>query len=269
MTDASVGRPSWSLRDRLRFGRVRVWFMRIILFDIDGTLIRTGGAGVKAFARTSELVFGLPGGTAHMSFHGRTDTSLVREFLRHHSIPETDENMARFLDSYLFLLAEMLAEHPGERCPGVGTFLDACRQLSPRPVIGLLTGNVRLGAELKLRAHGLWDEFTVGGFGDDHEDRNRIAAIARQRAESELGARVSAQEVVVVGDTERDVACARAIGARCLAVATGGISAGDLARSGPDWLVARLDDVHPEDLRSGDPRLGRNLHKSVSHRFLV
>lgn len=243
--------------------------MRIVLFDIDGTLIRTGGAGIKAFARTSESVFGLPGGTAHLSFHGRTDTSLVREFLRHHSLPETKENMSRFLDSYLVLLAEMLAEHPGERCPGVGPFLEACRAMVPKPVIGLLTGNVRLGAELKLRAHGLWEEFSVGGFGDDHEDRNQIAAIARQRAELELGARALDHEVVVIGDTERDVACARAIGARCLAVATGGIPAGDLARSGPDWLFAGLDEVHPEALRSGDSRDRSPLHKSVSERFLV
>jgi phosphoglycolate phosphatase-like HAD superfamily hydrolase len=227
--------------------------MRVILFDIDGTLIRTGGAGIRAFARTAELVFGLPGGTDHLCFHGRTDTSLVREFLQYHGLEDGPQNMGRFLETYLLLLGEMLTEHPGERCPGVGEFIAACRQIEPRPLIGLLTGNVRRGAELKLRAHGLWDEFAVGGFGDDHEDRGQIAAIARRRSEESLGATVDAADVVVVGDTERDVACARAIGARCLAVATGSISAVDLARVEPDWLVSGLDEIHPEQLRSGDP----------------
>ncbi len=226
--------------------------MRVILFDIDGTLIRTGGAGIRAFARTAELAFGLPGGTEHLTFHGRTDTSLVREFLRHHQLDEGPENMRKFLETYLRLLGEMLSDHPGERCPGVMEFIEACRRIKPRPLIGLLTGNVRMGAELKLRAHGLWDEFVVGGFGDDDEDRGVIAAIAKLRSEQSLGTSVDAWDVVVVGDTERDVACARAIGARCLAVATGHISAEDLARSQPDWLVSGLDEIHPEELRSGE-----------------
>jgi len=226
--------------------------MRVILFDIDGTLIRTGGAGIRAFARTADLVFGLPWGTEHLSFHGRTDTSLVREFLRHHRLDEGPENTQKFLETYLRLLDEMLAEHPGERCPGVMEFIEACRRIERPPLIGLLTGNVRRGAELKLRTHGLWEEVALGGFGDDHEDRGQIAAIAKQRSEESLGSPVEAWDVVVVGDTERDVACARAIGARCLAVATGGISAADLAQAQPDWLVSRLDEIHPEELRSGD-----------------
>jgi phosphoglycolate phosphatase len=243
--------------------------MHVILFDIDGTLIRTGGAGVKAFARASELVFGIQGGTDHMNFHGRTDTSLIREYLEFHGLEVSPSNRQRFLEAYLFLLAEQLGSHAGETCPGVGSFLQACRSLTPAPLIGLLTGNVRLGAELKLRAHGLWEEFSIGGFGDDDEDRNVIAAIAHQRSEQALGSRIPGDRVLVIGDTERDVACARAIGARCLAVATGGISEADLARSGPDWLVSSLEQVHPEDLRSGDARRRPSAHKTVSQGFLV
>ncbi len=246
-----------------------VLVMHVILFDIDGTLIRTGGAGVKAFARASELVFGIPGGTDHLNFHGRTDTSLIREYLEFHGLEVSQSNRERFLEAYLFLLAEQLNSHAGETCPGVASFLQACRSLTPAPLIGLLTGNVRLGAELKLRAHGLWEEFSIGGFGDDNEDRNVIAAIAHRRSEHALGSRISGDQVLVVGDTERDVACARAIGARCLAVATGGIPEADLARSGPDWLVSSLEQVHPEDLRSGDARRRRSAHKTVSQGFLV
>lgn len=226
--------------------------MKAFLFDIDGTLIRTGGAGVRAFAKTSEVVYGLPGGTAHIDFHGRTDTSLVREYFRHHGLPDTGENLGRFLTAYLGFLSEALAEHAGEACPGVWEFLGACRRLEPTPVIGLLTGNVRRGAELKLQAHGLWGEFAVGGFADDAEERPLIAAAARRRAETRWGTPLSGGEVVVVGDTVHDITCARAIGARCLAVATGGVSSETLRRAGPDWLVGSLQELRPEELRSGD-----------------
>jgi phosphoglycolate phosphatase len=246
-----------------------VLVMRVILFDIDGTLIRTGGAGVKAFARASERVFGIRGGTDHLSFHGRTDTSLIREYLEFHGLEVNAANRERFLEAYLSLLAEQLTDHAGETCPGVSRFLRACRSITPTPLIGLLTGNVRLGAELKLRAHNLWEEFSIGGFGDDDEDRNRIAAIAHRRSEQAIGASIPGEQVLVIGDTGRDVACARAIGARCLAVATGGVSEADLARSGPDWLVASLEQVHPEDLCSGDAWKRRSAHKTVSQGFLV
>jgi len=243
--------------------------MLAILFDIDGTLIRTGGAGVRAFARTSEAVFGLKDGTRDMTFHGRTDTSLVREFLRLHGLPESGENVQKFLDAYLLFLAEMLEANPGEQCPGVGQFLKDCRRISPNPVIGLLTGNVRLGAELKLRAHGLWEEFELGGFGDDHEDRGQIAAIAQRRLSGRLGQAVEGRDIVVVGDTPRDVACARAIGAQCLAVATGGIPAEELAASGPDWLVEDLREITAVEL-CVRARNGRGIdHNSMSNRFLV
>lgn len=219
--------------------------MRAVLFDIDGTLIRTGGAGVRAFAMAAGRLHGLPDGTSHMVFHGRTDTSLVREYLRHHGLQETDAEMTRFLGTYLGLLREKLGEHAGETCPGVWEFLARCRSLGSPPLLGLLTGNVREGAELKLRAHGLWDEFVTGGFGDDHEDRDLVAAAAFQRVRECLGDDVRPEEVLVVGDTPRDVQCARAIGARALAVATGGFGVEDLRRCDPDWVVDDLNGFLP------------------------
>ena len=249
--------------------RVALQFMRAVLFDIDGTLIRTGGAGIRAFARTSEIAFGLDRGTEGLVFHGRTDTSLINEFLIRNRLPETDANRELFLGTYLFLLAEMLAIHPGERCPGVGEFLQQCRQVGAAPVLGLLTGNVRLGAELKLRAHDLWGEFELGGFGDDHEDRDRIAAVAKARVGKHLGEEIDGQDILVVGDTPRDVACARAIGARCLAVATGGIAADELAACGPDWLVEDLREVSVEEVCSNARNGRRSNYKSMSDRFLV
>lgn len=214
---------------------------RVILFDIDGTLIRTGGAGMAAFARTSALAFGRPEGTRELVFHGRTDRSLVREYLRRHGMDDDDEGaIRRFLDTYVFLLEDQLQRHRGEICPGVLEFLSGLEQLPEKPLLGLLTGNVRMGAELKLRAHGLWGRFSVGGFGDDHEDRDGIAVMAKRRSEHWLGRDLAGEEIVVVGDTPLDVACARAIGARCLAVATGGVDAEELRRHRPDWLVPDL-----------------------------
>jgi len=224
--------------------------MEAVLFDIDGTLIRTGGAGVRAFARAAAEVHGLPGGTAHMVFHGRTDTSLVREYLRHHGLEETGAEMGRFLDAYLGLLDGMLAEHAGETCPGVWEFIEGCRRLERPPLLGLLTGNVRRGAELKLRAHGLWEVFETGGYGDDHEDRDEVAAAALRRVVERRGRPVRPEDVLVVGDTPRDIQCARAIGAKVLAVATGAFGVEELAAHGPDWAARDLAGFAPGTVRA-------------------
>ncbi|MBK9140061.1 MAG: HAD hydrolase-like protein [Verrucomicrobia bacterium] len=214
--------------------------VRLVLFDIDGTLIRTGGAGVKAFALTAEHDFGLPDGTQRMSFAGRTDTSLVRELLTAHGRPTDPATIIRFLDAYVFRLDECLRTHEGRVCPGVQEFIGALHRLNPPPLLGLQTGNIRLGAEIKLRHYGLWQHFAVGGFGDDDEDRNRLVAVGRARGERLLGRALAGDEVLVVGDTPADVRCGRAIGAKVLAVATGGASPEALRQSQPDWLVPDL-----------------------------
>jgi len=217
--------------------------VRVVLFDIDGTLIRTGGAGVRAFARVAEEVYGRPGGTAGLSFHGATDSGLVRDFLRTHGVADTPDERRRFLSAYLFWLDHHLSTSAGEICPGVLGFMEDLRGMPQPPMLGLLTGNVRRGAELKLRAHRLWDEFQVGAYGDDHEDRAELARRARQRAEEAIGERLRGAEILVIGDTPADVACSRAIGARCLAVATGGIQQTDLQACEPDWCVPDLGAV--------------------------
>lgn len=218
----------------------------LILFDIDGTLIRTGGAGEKAFARVCATQFGVPDGTAQLSFAGRTDRAIVREFFRRQHIEPSDANFQRFFEAYVFILDELMRASRGEVLPGVRPMLRELRALEPEPVIGLLTGNIRLGAEIKLRHHGLWEEFAMGGFADDEEDRNRIAAVARERGERMAGRELPGEEVVVIGDTPLDVACARAIGARALAVATGTFTASQLGTHQPDWLVSDLAEFKME-----------------------
>ncbi len=198
---------------------------------------------MRAFERTGQSVFHVPDGVRHMRFAGRTDRSLVREFFRRHGIEATPDNFDRFLDHYVFVLDHLLGELDGQVCPGVGDFIRDLRGLAQPPLLGLLTGNIRLGAEIKLRHFGLWDCFIIGAFGDDHEDRNELAGIARERVSRVLGSPVRGDEIVVVGDTPLDIECGRAIGARVLAVGTGGAEVGVLRAHRADWAVETLADV--------------------------
>jgi phosphoglycolate phosphatase-like HAD superfamily hydrolase len=222
--------------------------LKLVLFDIDGTLIRTGGAGVHAFTRTGAAEFHVPDGMRQMQFAGRTDTSLVREFFTRHGIAATPENFRRFFDRYVFLLDHLLPQHPGGVCPGVRELLAGLRALPQPPLLGLQTGNIRLGAEIKLRHYGLWGWFEVGGFGDDSESRGELTRLAVERAARRLGHRLAPEAVLVVGDTPHDVDCARAVGARVLAVATGGATREQLAARSPDWLVDDLTAIRAADL---------------------
>jgi phosphoglycolate phosphatase len=214
--------------------------VRLVLFDIDGTLIRTGGAGVKAFARTFASEFNVADGFERLKFAGRTDTGIVREFFNFHQIAPTPENFQRFFERYVFWLDHILAQSKTEVCAGVWEFL---RQLQARPrapLLGLLTGNIRLGAEIKLRHFNLWEVFQTGAFADDHEERNQIAAVARQRGSRVLGTELRGEQVLVIGDTPHDIRCARAIGAKVLAVGTGGATLAELRHHCPDWAVPDL-----------------------------
>jgi len=222
--------------------------VRLVLFDIDGTLIYTGGAGVRAFGRAFAAEFNIPNGTEQLQFSGRTDTGLVREFFLQNCIEPTPGNFHRFFDSYVFWLDFMLTRTRGGVLAGVWEFVGQLHALAQPPALGLLTGNIRLGAEIKLRHFELWEIFQTGAFADDHEDRNQIAAIAQQRASRLLNDRLRGDEILVIGDTPHDIACARAIGARVLAVATGGAKPGELDAHRPDWLVQDLTKANAEEV---------------------
>ena len=221
--------------------------VRLVLFDIDGTLIHTGGAGVKAFAQVFATEFNAQDGFERLKFAGRTDVSLVREFFGFHGIPATAQNFQRFFDRYVFWLDHIIADSRSTVCPGVREFIKGLRGLAQPPLLGLLTGNIRLGAEIKLRRLGLWEEFETGGFADDHEERGKIAAAARRRGSRLLGRELAGDEVLVIGDTPLDIQCARAIEARCLAVATGGHPLAELEMHQPDWAVNDLTAITPQE----------------------
>lgn len=214
---------------------------QVVLFDIDGTLLRTGGAGVRAFRRTAAL-WGFPGAMDHVRFHGRTDLSLARQFLDGVGLDSSPKACHRFLHAYTFLLDDELSRFAGELCPGVIELLHGLNSVSNPPLIGLLTGNVCLGAMLKLMPHALDSRFVMGAFGDDHESRDELARIALARAAALLNQSLAGEDILVIGDTPADIQCARAIQAPCLAVATGSYSVAELAAFEPTWVAPNLAD---------------------------
>ena len=222
--------------------------VRLVLFDIDGTLIRTGGAGAKAFARAFATEFNLTDGVECLQFAGRTDTSLVREFFLQNGIVPSQKNLGRFFDSYVFWLDYFLARTRGRIIHGVQRFLSQLHALPQPPIIGLLTGNIRLGAEIKLRYFNLWEMFQTGAFGDDHEERDQIAAIARERGSRLLNGNLRGDQILVVGDTPHDIRCGKAIEAKVLAVATGVTTLAQLRKHQPDWLVEDLREAPAREL---------------------
>jgi phosphoglycolate phosphatase len=225
--------------------------IRLVLFDIDGTLVRTGGAGVKAFAKVFLTEFNAHEGFEKLKFAGRTDVSLVREFFVYHKIATSPENFERFFERYSFWLDYILNHSKTEACPGVWEFLNGLKSLPNPPLLGLLTGNIRLGAEIKLRHFDLWKEFETGAFADDNEDRDLIAAAARERGRCILGSDLRDDEILVIGDTPFDIRCGRAINAKVLAVATGGATLEELKRHQPDWAVEDLRRVGPSEVVGG------------------
>jgi phosphoglycolate phosphatase len=217
--------------------------LELVLFDIDGTLVRTGGAGTEAFRKVFAAEFSATDGFEKLKFAGRTDTGLVREFFEYHHIPMTPENLERFFEHYVFLLDYILSRGAPHACEGVLGFIADLIELPEPPMLGLLTGNIRLGAEIKLRHTGLWDIFEMGAFADDNEDRNLIAAAARDRGSRLLGKPLRGEEILVIGDTPHDIRCGRYIGAKVLAVGTGGATLEELKAHSPDWVVENLKQI--------------------------
>lgn len=200
---------------------------------------------MQAFGHVCRTLHGVSDAVEKLNFSGRTDYSIIREFFRLHNIDPTPEAFQNFIDAYVFWLDHMLRVLNGEICPGVNKFIaDLHRQKEP-PRVGLLTGNVRLGAEIKLRHYSLWEQFEIGAFACDHEDRNELAIKARERGSRLLGRELAGDEILVIGDTPLDVACGQAINARILGVGTGHFRPDELLKLGATWAV--------EDLRSADP----------------
>src|SRR5579862_3463795 len=206
--------------------------MHICLFDIDGTLLKSGGAGKAAIEAALVEDFGVTLRT-NVSYSGRTDPAIGRDLLQFHDVDATPENWQRLIEGYLARLPAALAKHDGEILPGIAALLEL---LSEREdvAVGLLTGNIHRGAQAKLSHFDLWHYFAFGGFGDKHFDRDDVAREALTAIRSRFDGTVATERIFVIGDTPLDVRCARAIGARAVAVATGWHTPDQLAPSEPD-----------------------------------
>ncbi len=214
----------------------------LLLFDIDGTLITSGGAGERALRLGFRDRFGIDDDLRNVEIAGRTDSGIARAMLRTHGLAETPENIAAFVDGYLSHLADQLSRTEGRLLPGILTLLEA---LKPRPgmVLALLTGNVARGAELKLMHYGVWHFFEFGAYADDHHDRNQLGPFARERAREKHGLEFPPERIFVLGDTPHDITCARAIGAKAIAIATGKFTRAELAAHQPDFVFDDLSDL--------------------------
>jgi phosphoglycolate phosphatase len=215
---------------------------RVVLFDIDGTLIHSGRAGVRGLNAAFLRLYGVAGALDRVTLAGRTDRAIVGDVLRGFGHQVTDQAVSALREAYLEHLAiEMSKPVPGaEVLPGVVSVLDA---LAARHdvAVGLLTGNFERGAAIKLGYFSLWSRFAFGAFGDEHVNRRDLVPVARAHA-ARAGAAVPVDRVVVIGDTPLDVDCARAHGAKSVGVATGPFARADLASADADLVIDTLED---------------------------
>ena len=212
--------------------------MHVLLFDIDGTLIDAGGAGQSAMEQAVVQLFGHTKPVVGIPAAGRTDRAIGRDLFEYYSIPATDDNWSRYLQTYLSLLPDSLKNRPGSILPGVVPLIERLGTHDD-VFLGLLTGNFAEGARLKLQHFGLHHHFKMGGYGDAHIHRDDVAREAYVTVQGHLP-QVAPDHVWVVGDTPADIQCARAIGANVLAVSTGIFSSDDLAPHRPDILMKDL-----------------------------
>ena len=219
---------------------------RLVLFDIDGTLLSAGGAGGRALRDALLAVYGETGPIGSYSMGGRTDPQIVRELMTAAGMT-VDEIEPRFdvlWDAYLRNLRDEIGRSRIQALPGVPALLDRVEAGGDPTVLGLLTGNVVEGARMKVDAAGLgFGRFRVGAYGSDHWERPELPAVATRRARDLTGIDYAGKEIVIIGDTPFDIACGEHLGVRTIAVATGGHPAEALAACGPDYLFHDLSDV--------------------------
>lgn len=214
---------------------------RLYLFDIDGTLITSGGAGVTSFTEAVRDFCGSTAALEGINFAGNTDTGIARSVLEAAGMEPTEANIMGLLDAYLSILPHRMGLHEGRLLPGITSLLDTLKD-RPDCVLALLTGNLAQGAEVKLSHYGVWHYFGFGAYADDHHVRNELGPVAQARAFEEQGEEFTADRIYVIGDTPRDIECGKAFGAKTVAVATGHYSREALAFHDPDFLFDDFSD---------------------------
>lgn len=219
--------------------------MRLYLFDVDGTLLSARGAGRRAIGAALEEVYGTRGAVETYDFHGKTDPQILHDLMTDAGFAEATvrERQPEFFQRYVAHLAREVGDGAQvELYPGVAALVGELAR-HPGILLGLLTGNIEAGARIKLAPTGLLPHFRLGAYGSDAADRTRLPAVAAERARRLVGRAFEGSEVVVIGDTPLDIACARAFGARVVAVATGRHGVEELAAHAPDLLFPDFGDT--------------------------
>lgn len=219
--------------------------MKLILFDIDGTLVSGVSAAKVAFETAMIDVFGTAGPIKNHDFSGKTDPLIARELLElaDFTAPDIEAGFPQLWERYLGGLEVGLRSTPLRTLPGVVGLLDALGQRTDVRM-GLVTGNLERGAYLKLGSVGLHERFNLGAFGSDHEERNRLPGLAVERAKDHWDIHFEPDTVVIVGDTPRDIECGKHLGGRTVAVATGRWTHEQLEDAGAHQVVSDLSDLH-------------------------
>ena len=218
--------------------------LKLLLFDIDGTLIRSAGAGRRSMERAFEQLYGIKNGFHGVEMMGRTDPAIVKEALENHRLEYQDGKMETYKRLYFeFLEGEIELPRDGKQvCVGIQKLLFALEQRSDL-VLGLLTGNWRTSGLIKIRHFGLDKYFIFGGFADDSGIREELVPIAIDRFKKQCGFSIEPQNVFVIGDTPLDILCAKPHGVRSVAVATGFHTVDELAVEEPDFLFESFEET--------------------------
>lgn len=217
--------------------------MKFVLFDIDGTLIDSGGAGTKSLNLAFEEMFSIQDAFKSITMAGKTDIQIVKEGLRKHQIDPGNGIIPRFCDIYIKHLKQNMHVSSGSLKPGIQEVVSEFHAHKDI-ILGLLTGNIEQGARLKLDLFDLNRFFEIGAFGSDHEDRNSLLPVAMYKLEEHRFLKIAPEDCVVIGDTPRDVDCTKPYGAFSVAVATGPYSFASLSDAGADLVLRDLTDIN-------------------------
>ena len=213
----------------------------LLLWDLDETLVTTAGAGERSIVRSARKHWSVDVDLSLIPYPGCTDRRIGHLIRRHFGIADDESILRAYLDDFVNFVSEELSQSDARILPGVSKIVEAVH-VSPDHVQGLLTGNLQAAAEAKLVPFGLWDYFSFGAFADDAIERLDLGPIALARASDSCDATFVREAVTVIGDTPHDIACARAIGARSLAVASGCFTMDQLAACEPTFLVSSLEE---------------------------
>jgi len=216
--------------------------MKYVLFDIDGTLIDSGGGGTRSMSFAFEELFSIHNAFEWVSMAGKTDIQIMKEGLAMYGLDSENGNVRMICDAYIKRLRIEIETSKKYLKPGIEESLRAFSDMEG-VYLGLLTGNVQAGARIKLGSFGLNPYFPLGAFGDDDEDRNRLLPIAAERFRSLYRRGVEYRDCIVIGDTPRDVECAKIYGAYAVAVATGPYSYDSLLSSGADMVLNTIAEM--------------------------